>query len=806
MESGSLYYRPKISVVSQNSLYLLRYSEIDGKNPSYNAERLQKCSNFNILFYIDIPTIDYYNDELNDTKLSKFNRRFRLNLFKKLIWDSFVDNNQEFWSQLATVKHDLISCTLTINTSGSIRYVETIKFLIETLFKKIHDLSNVKLHINLNVSSLTLKWFNTFLNNNILESKIINFIHLGYHHYTSTHSLLDKKSLVESPFKDYFTKLNKKFLEHNSVNPQNIESIVIIVNSTGIKALLTILSDKPLTNFISQDSIDQIFDDSTMTLQENSPSPPPPPSPPQMIPTTPTSKTHKRSDSKESIKRESLSLMHFQNNILTSNKDKSVRVRSQSISTKPYHHTNKVILNSIPIRNSSSNTNLTIPSIKVSPSPKILNTQIDKKSPLEQNDSHNVTKIPKDITSDLEMNNNGDIVEDDEDEDDDEENDEDEEDGISFYVPSLLSRTASSQHVPDMANEKIQNGSSSNSSSSSTTMKKGRFRSLSLMDPAQKAPFNQNNLIPFGSIRDNISSRSFSNIYVHDGDFQNDTYPKPIKRKRKYTLNGNLNNIPNPPTGLIPPEFYSKMSSPSTSNNSSNASLVNMFTTPKGNNDNSNVSSSTVKLFEKSLINNSLDEIRKINNDNNSSNGTLGKSNVIFNNDSNPYKFPHRNAFALMFNKPQSNFLSMDEEDRLMMGEHSSPTPKYDEKTHFLPSKPQTTPITKVLSTDFDPELEHEQKRYSTPVQIDTTPGFLDLNLYGVDENDTDGTVTSSTNYLNEKHLGSQINTNQDSQRTEVTEEPKQNLSSKFKKILSFDLYGDNDKDGDKFWMLGHNS
>ncbi|SMN19849.1 similar to Saccharomyces cerevisiae YDR186C Putative protein of unknown function [Maudiozyma saulgeensis] len=809
MESGSIYYRPKISVISQNSLYLLRYSEIDGKNPSYNAERLQKCNKFNILFYIDIPTIDYYNDELNDTKLSKFNKKFKLNLFKKLIWDSFVDNNQEFWSQLATVKHDLIHCNLTINTSGSIRYVETIKFLIETLFKRINDLSNVTLKINLNVSSLTLKWFNTFLNNDILESKIINFIHLGYHHYTSKNLLIDKKSLVESPFKDYFTKLNKKFLDNNkNIDLKTIESIVIIVNSTGIKALLTILSDKPLTNFISQDSIDQIFDDSTMSLQENS-SPSSPLLQSQTIPISPTIKTHKRTDSKESIKRESLSLMHFQNNILTSNKDKSVRVRSQSISTKPYHHTNKVILNSIPIRNSSSNTNLTIPSIRVSQSPKLTNTIIDQDTS-EQNN----TKGQEQISSDLNEVEDNSIAEDedeDEDEDDEEEDEEEEEDdGISFYVPSLLSRTASSQHVPDVSADTTEDGSSSTSTatSSSTTMKKGRFRSLSLMDPAQKAPFNQNNLVPFSSLRNNISSRSFSNIYIHDGDPQNDTYPKPMKRKRKYTLNGNLNNIPNPPTGLIPPEFYSKMSSPSTSNNSSNASLVNMFATPKSNNNNSNGSTSTVKLFEKSLINNSLDEIRKINNDNNSSNSTLPKSNALFHNDSNPYKFPHRNAFALMFNKPQSNFLSMDEEDRLMMGEPSAQIQERDENIQVLPSKIKTISFNELLSTDIDPQedQEQEQKRYNTPVQIDTKPGFLNLNLYGEDDNDTEGAVTSSTTSSNEIALGSNKNFSQEEHRSETNDELKQDLSSKFKKILSFDLYGDNDKDGDKFWMLGHNS
>ena len=155
MEDNTIHYKPKISVISQNSLYLLKYSEIDGKNPSYNAEQIQSCQNFNILFYIDIPTIDYYNDELNDIKLMKFNKKFKLNLLKNLIWESFVDNNQEFWSQLSTVNHQKINCKLTINTSGSIRYVETIKFLIESIFKRLKDIDNVSLSINLNAVSYT---------------------------------------------------------------------------------------------------------------------------------------------------------------------------------------------------------------------------------------------------------------------------------------------------------------------------------------------------------------------------------------------------------------------------------------------------------------------------------------------------------------------------------------------------------------------------------------------------------------------------------------------------------------------------
>ncbi|KAG0666043.1 hypothetical protein C6P45_000298 [Maudiozyma exigua] len=803
-DNNTIHYKPKISVISQNSLYLLKYSEIDGRNPSYNAELIQSCKNFNILFYIDIPTIDYYNDELNDMKLMKFNKKFKLNLLKNLIWDSFVDNNQEFWSQLSTVHHNPLNCKLTINTSGSIRYVETIKFLIESIYKRLKGIDNVTLKINLNVSNLTLKWFKTFLNNDVLESNIINFINLGYHHYTiqsesNINLLSDQKMLVQSPFKDYFTKLNNKFSNQaNNIgrDPHTIESIVIILNSTGIKALLTILSDKPLTNFISQDSIDQIFDDSTMSLQGKSLSPPQ--IQPQQIdsskpiPLPVHNPGHKRTDSKESIKRESLSLMHFQNNILTSNKDKSVRVRSQSINTKPYHHTNKVILNSIPIRNSNSNTNLAIPSIRISPSPQL---------------------IPERNITPIETENY--INEEDEDEQDssssnDEDEYDDDEDGISFYVPSLLSRTASSQYIHDEnSNDLANNGSistnCSDSAATSTTMKKGRFRSLSLMDPAQKAPFYQyNNSIVNNSVRDTLNnSRSFSNIYIHDGDFQGDANPKngikTIKRKRKYTLNGNLNTVPtNLPTGLIPPEFYSKMSSPSTSANSSNASIANMNTFNSPNNSNKLSNSSTVKLFEKNLINNSLDELRKIKTDHESKQ-TLQKTSPIFTLESNPYKFPHRNAFALNFSKPQhSNVLSMDEEDKLMMG---AP----DTSVVGTPVKLKASPIIQNLTPEIDYGSKH--KRLNTPEPIkDTNTNFLNFRLYDDDDDGKDANKEDSTDDFDSPTIGLGLYPKKTSHDDgAATPHTTAELGSKFKKVLSFDLYGDSDKDGEKFWMLGHN-
>lgn len=782
---------PKISVVSRDSLYLLRYSELDPADSTKNKDTLAHATHYNMHLYIDIPSIDYYSDELHNARLAKFNRRFRIGVFRQALWDALAGGNEHWWDQVTSQTQQDIHISLMVSTAGSIRYVETIKFLVEALYKRLADAPHVHLHINIRVSSLTRKWFSTFLSSHLLDSGAITF--------------LPATAVSNAPFKEYFTQLNTKFAHsHPPNNNASPETILIITNSTGIKALLTILSDRPLTNFLTQESIDELFTG---------------PEAPRMPQDTAQQQTsggspyrgHSRTDSRESIKRESLSIINFQNSMLTSNKDKSVRVRSQSINARPtFAQTNTGILNAIPLSTHNSSTNLTVP-LRASPLPQLRSDSDDAQDTDRESSFH-----PEDVEFDVDEHDD-----DDEDEEDEDDEDEDEdEDGISFYVPSLLSRTASSTNVPSDANTsgEYDNGTHTRPGSpavaASTTMKKGRFRSLSLMDPALKAPFTQGNSHGLVANRENVNSRSFSNIYVHDGDFVDPSH-KQQKRKRKYTLSGNMNNIPKPATGLIPPEFYSKISSPSTSNNSSNNSLSNMFMSPNGN---GNSRSSSVKLFEKNLINNSLEEIRKINNDTQQGLGEYGSKNHLLTSGDggHHFKFPHKHAFGLMFNRPhhQPSFDSLDEEDRLMMGGQSDPEDdgKIEIETSDRTATNSTSssltthvPITRITSTEVGSQDSIATAKPKTDSRRQLNLPSFHLQLYDNDEGKSkekgtqeEGSSSSSVGL----HTGSPGTPEEDANNTEAGG----GLVGKFKKVLSFDLYGDNDKDNNNFWVLGRNA
>ena len=761
----------KISVESKDSLYLLRYSELDPQNSTKNEQLLAHTTHYSVHLYIDIPSIDYYSDELHNTRLAKFNRRFRIGVFRQTLWDAFANGNEQWWEQLAAVTDRNVRLSLTVSTAGSIRYVETVKFLVEALYKRITPMPHVHLDMNIRVSTLTRKWFGTFLNKGMLDSGKVAF--------------LEATPMAESPFKEYFSKLSGKFA--NNVPDEMItqpETILIITNSTGIKALLTILSDRPLTNFLTQESIDEIF-----TSQGQG----------QAAPgTLPRALGHARSDSRESIKRESLSIMNFQNSILTSNKDKSVRVRSLSTNARPtYAPTNTGILNAIPLSTHNSSTNLALPQGSPSPLPQGVMEASDDEMAYPDEDDEDAEE---------------------EEEEDDDEDDEDDEDGISFYVPSLLSRTASSTNVPAETNASREYSTGAYqvaSGAASTTMKKGRFRSLSLMDPALKAPFTQGATSDLAASRNNVNSRSFSNIYVHDGDFI-DAKQKQPKRKRKYTLSGNMNNIPKPATGLIPPEFYSKMSSPSTSNNSSNNSLSNMFMSPNANgNNNNNSRSSSVKLFEKNLINNSLEEIRKINNETQHGLDEHGSPNHLLTSGegTHHFKFPHKHAFGLMFNRPhhQPSFDSLDEEDRLMMGGGSDIDEKGDVEIETSDRTPTNStssslnthvPLVKITSTELGSQDSLATAKPKSTSRRELNIPSLNLQLYDSHTEKSKSKEEGSSSSSIGPHTGPPGTP----EETAKDAKTGNGLVNKFKKVLSFDLYGDNDKDNNNFWMLGRNT
>nr|CAI6439690.1 AIF_HP1_G0010780.mRNA.1.CDS.1 [Saccharomyces cerevisiae] len=242
---------------------------------------------------------------------------------------------------------------------------------------------------------------------------------------------------------------------------------------------------------------------------------------------------------------------------------------------------------------------------------------------------------------DDEEGGNEDNYDDDEDDDDDDDDDDESDDeGLSFYAPSILSRSGSSTDV-------LSSGIDSMAKNSKET--RGRFRSLSLMDPALQKPFNQkfpNSQQPdsagASSPKRSTSSNHFTNVYVHDGDFDGTDTINNKKNlssatliKRKSLMNRNL--APSISNGLIPPEFISRISTPSTSASSSNSSLNDMSTVSNAfskllndtskkqkflnspipqhtqqaspllmrNNSNSNL------LFEKNLINKSFEELRR---------------------------------------------------------------------------------------------------------------------------------------------------------------------------------------------------
>ncbi|CCK68142.1 Snd1p KNAG_0A04700 [Huiozyma naganishii CBS 8797] len=740
--------RPKITVKSKHSLYHLIYSEVTHQRQDYDLSKLQK---FNISLYIDIPTIDYYIDGLNDIKLSKFNKKFKLNKLKSSIWKSFTNNNPEFWRLLEETNHK-VHCTLSVYSSGSLRYVGTIKFLLETLYNKLQPAvakGKLSLSINVHVSDISLRWFKNFLDEELLDSKVINFCDthtvpaapkkLLSVSKENTMSLSDRKSITQSPFKEYFTKLNYKFTMPHT-DKTTLDTIIIITNSTGIKALLTILSDKPLTNFIYQNSIDELYKNQLDTDSVK--------------------------DETDTLKRESSSLLTFQNKLITSNKDKAVRIRSLSINRK----SNKAnIFKCVP----QGNGHLSSPSVtdQTSNDPMVTISRtkdiyalVDYEDDIaEQRNDSLLTDGNKETGS-----RSNEAIDDADDEEEDEEEmdvDEDEEDtdeeddhdeGISFYVPSLLSRSGSSADMRSL--DKVSTNNSEGGVPN--TQRKGRFRSLSLMDPALRQPFLQDGTIKHSAAATNNTmhqTQSFTNIYIHDGDFNDKVKNQQLQQqhRKKYSFNGagvptNTNN------GLIPPEFYSRMSSPSTSANSSGTSLNNINSPLMSRTS----SSSQLNLFSKNLINKSFEVVRHSN------------------------KSSSENIFSkLLVNKNNQKNSNLGTYDCLQFhgSDHSSRLRTLDFEDRMLGN---------VVEEEEEPETEVEDDLKDKHSSNGTITD-LKLQLYDESGDAANGKIPSSLDLYGAK--------------SSEEEQTKSQENVQVKKLQELDLYGDNDEDNGTTWFFGGN-
>ncbi|SCU81792.1 LADA_0C01090g1_1 [Lachancea dasiensis] len=518
---------PKVRVKRVDSLFLISYSDAASSKLPLSLPSLKE---FNISLYIDIPTIDYYNDQLTHFRLTKFNKKFKIHKLKEQILASFTNFDDSAWDLIMqrASPDSPIKFKFSVASSGALRYVETIKFLVESCWHRIQEIPQSSISINtifkLQVSPTSLIWFKTFLDKDLLAHAVVDFEVIGnYNMITSS----------TTPFKEYYSKLNNKFTSSSYLQDgtpsytslETSDSIVVVTNNTGVKALLTILSDKPLTSYLSKDSLEALHSNA---LQKK------PSKQPEVDPTD--------SDEDDTpLNRDSSSLLSFQDSLITSNKDKSVKVRST-----PY------------ARSGARSRRL-----------RTANTfQLGQ-------DNHSTDEAAS--YSDLQQFEHD---EDSDEEEPDEDEDENDDDGLSFSVPSRLSRCGSETDFSRMK-----------SPESETTR---RFRSLSLMDPALRSPFAQDAIQvqqpdarrpptmeiiedEMCSPTTNGLSQGCTNIYVHDGHFGQPAASTTPRKPRRLQRTGSANNVS---VGLIPPEFFSRISSPSSSNSSSNTSLTNLSILP----------------------------------------------------------------------------------------------------------------------------------------------------------------------------------------------------------------------------------
>ena len=394
---------------------------------------------------------------------------------------------------------------------------------------------------------------------------------------------------------------------------------------------------------------------------------------------------------------------------------------------------------------------------------------------------------------------------DDDDEGDDDDDDDDDDEGLSFYAPSILSRSGSSTDMLSAGADPMANSSKEI---------KGRFRSLSLMDPALKKPFNQklthNQLLDPTAAeppKRSCSSSHFTNVHVHDGDFDGaDTISNKKNLssatliKRKSLMNRNL--TPSISNGLIPPEFISRISTPSSSASSSNSSLNDMSTmsnafskllndtTKKQNLLNSPVPQHTSQasplllrndsnsnlLFEKNLINKSFEELRRqpsINLFSTLMNGKMEKNGLALN-------FKSRTPTDTLMGSNNKNInnggyglLDLEEEDQIMSGSANT--------------------------------KEHEDDNDSTSSTI--IPNHPDTDSYNDNDNDNNTGINFKNLNLN-LYDDDQNNDDADYNPQPITHSNSNTTVTKpvYKKAITLDLYGEDDMDNMGGWVLGGNA
>ncbi|AET39253.1 Snd1p Ecym_4177 [Eremothecium cymbalariae DBVPG len=578
----------KVKVKALGRLFLLSYFD-----PV--PEDVGEIDEFKVYLYIDIPTIDYYDDEMTHGKISRMNRKFKIHKVREGILSSFMGYNDTIWTRLKHASMSKrINFSLCVCSGGSLRYVESIKYFIESCWSELYDYrTQIQIKFHVQTTPTSQKWFNTFLDKDILASNAVEFTLI------ESYSVLTKTSI---PFKQYYTKLSDKFT--NPQNPAELTSIIVVTNNTGVRALLTILSDRPLTRYLHQQSLDalknnavrhksKLFADSIIKLTDSS-------------------------EDETSLSRTSSQLLYSQNSFISTEK---FQTRKRPSSLNKRRLSDKIALT---VEHDSVNTSSTMTS----------SSSLDGLAADAKNSSDHFRVLGKGngYEDDDDANGDGDGECDDDDDDDDDENNNDcsdddddefedddeqelgsssDEDGISFYAPSKLSRSATNDNFIFI----------SSANNNNKEMSSGRrFRSLSLMDPPSRAPFAaQHGPSVMG---DEICSSTtnnewYTNIYVHDGHFVEPLVTPQRKRSKKSLKNVCSSN------GLIPPIFYSKLSSPSSSVSSSDSSLHDLkllpgtfskllnIGIPEPNSGADPTSNSSNTLFQKNLIHKSFEEVRK---------------------------------------------------------------------------------------------------------------------------------------------------------------------------------------------------
>lgn len=134
---------------------------------------LDPIRNFDISLYFDFPTFDKFiinSDTINENKIGS-------NDFKKSIFLKFDKCREHLTKSLLNFTNDDHYCTLNLLSSGSLRYVETIKYIIEKwiqVFKKTIEKGQLKLKIRISVMSSSYKWFKKYLkiNSDLIKKNI----------------------------------------------------------------------------------------------------------------------------------------------------------------------------------------------------------------------------------------------------------------------------------------------------------------------------------------------------------------------------------------------------------------------------------------------------------------------------------------------------------------------------------------------------------------------------------------------------------------------------------------------------------